>query len=71
MYGSTPFRWKMLMLVLVALNFLVFHLGAYRGVERWDVNAEAPAAAKVFAVLSLLLWCGIVIAGRWIAFAKV
>ena len=67
-YGNGPFRWKMVMLVLVALNFLVFHKGASRGMERWDVHAEAPAAAKVFAALSLLLWLGIVTAGRWIAF---
>ena len=67
-YGNGPFRWKMVMLVLVALNFLVFHKWTSRGMERWDVHVAAPAAAKAFAALSLLLWVGIVTLGRWIAF---
>lgn len=68
MYGNIAFRLKMAMLLLAGLNALLFHIVAYRSVERWDRAPITPFAAKCAGVFSILLWCGIVVAGRWIAY---
>ena len=69
-WGIWPFRAKMVMLMLAALNMAVFHLGAYRKVEAWDrAPASPPAAAKLAGGLSLLIWLSIITLGRWIGFS--
>jgi hypothetical protein len=67
-WENTAFRIKMIMLVLAGLNALVFHQTAYRRVSNWDDAPITPVGAKVAGCCSILLWFGIVAAGRWIAF---
>jgi hypothetical protein len=67
-YQSVFFRAKLIMLGLAALNVFVFHRGIYRSVGEWDVAAQAPGSARAAAIASLLLWAGIVVAGRLIAY---
>jgi hypothetical protein len=67
-YGNPAFRIKMLLLVLAGLNALVFHLASFRNVAAWDNTRNPPIGARFAAVLSILLWFGIVAAGRWIGF---
>jgi|SRR5690242_1477476 uncharacterized protein DUF6644 len=66
-WENKAFRVKMVMLIFAGLNALIFHQTAYRRVAGWDV-APTPAAAKFAGCFSILLWFGIVAAGRWIAF---
>jgi hypothetical protein len=68
MYINDAFRLKMLMIVAAGLNAGLFHFTAYRHVDKWGTSGSTPFAAKVAGVLSILLWFGIVAAGRWIAF---
>lgn len=65
---NKAFRLKMVMLVLAGLNALVFHWTVYRRVASWDDAPATPLAAKFAGFCSILLWFGIVAAGRWIAF---
>jgi hypothetical protein len=67
-YSSVPFRLKMFMLALVGVNALLFHSFVYPNVESWDTAADTPLGAKITGGFSLLLWLGIITAGRWIAF---
>ncbi|MGD0299948.1 MAG: DUF6644 family protein [Bryobacteraceae bacterium] len=67
-YVNPAFRIKMLLLVLVAVNPLIFHSTIYRSVGAWDDRTAAPGRARLTAVLSLILWSGIIIAGRAIAY---
>jgi hypothetical protein len=67
-YENKAFRIKMVMLLLAALNALIFHQTVYRRVARWDDSPATPLGAKVAGFCSILLWFGIVAAGRWIAF---
>lgn len=69
MYDSGVFRAKMLMIAAAGLNALVFHVLAYRSVGRWERDPVAPLSARLAGVLSILLWFGIVGAGRWIAYS--
>jgi hypothetical protein len=67
-YLNIFFRIKLLMLTLAGLNAWVFHRTVYRRVPEWDVDAAIPSGAKVAAGLSIVLWAGIVFAGRMIAY---
>jgi hypothetical protein len=67
-YTNLAFRMKMLMILLAGVNAMVFHWTAYRSVKKWDDAATTPIAAKFAGSFSILLWFGIVAAGRWIAF---
>jgi len=67
-WENPAFRIKMAMLVLAGLNALVFHQTVYRRVASWDEARVTPVAAKFAGCCSILLWFGIVAAGRWIAF---
>jgi|SRR5271169_1334673 len=67
-YGNPAFRVKMLLLLLVGLHALIFHWTVYRDVATWDDSAVLPAGAKVAGGVSILLWVGIVTAGRFIGF---
>jgi CoA-transferase family III len=65
--GNLQFRLKFLCMGLAAVNMLIFHLGAYRQVARWD-SGEPPMSAKMAGALSLLFWIGVVFFGRWVGF---
>lgn len=67
-YGSIFMRIKFAMLILAGLNVLIFKLGTYRRVREWDLRDSTPGGAKVAAACSLVLWFGIVAAGRAIAY---
>ena len=62
------FRVKVVMLILSGLNVWVFHSTMYRRVAEWDLNPVPPKGVRVAAGLSLVLWAGIVVAGRMIAY---
>jgi hypothetical protein len=66
-YGNIPFRLKMCCLLLAGINMLVFHSLGTRHLAAWD-RKEPPKLAKLAGGTSLLLWAGIVAAGRWIGF---
>ncbi|HWK68002.1 MAG TPA: DUF6644 family protein [Rhizobiaceae bacterium] len=69
-YQNTPFRLKMLVLLLAGVNMLIFELLTVRSVERWNKDAPAPATAKVAGALSLLFWIGVICFGRWIGYTE-
>jgi hypothetical protein len=66
-YGNIPFRLKMCCLLLAGINMMVFHRLGTRHLPAWDRH-EPPRLAKFAGGTSLLLWAGIVAAGRWIGF---
>lgn len=67
-YTNPAFRLKMLLIVLAGLQALIFHLSLYRGAAKWDDNGGVPVGAKVAGLVSLVLWTGVVAAGRFIGF---
>lgn len=62
------FRIKLVMLILAGLNALIFHMTTYRRVAEWDLDPVAPFKARAAGVFSLLMWAGVVVAGRMIAY---
>jgi hypothetical protein len=67
-WTTTFFKVKMIMLVLAGLNVLIFNATIGRKVAEWDLNPSTPGAAKVAALVSLVLWVLIIAAGRGIAY---
>ncbi len=67
-YLNIFFRIKLLMLLLSGLNVWVFHSTVYRRMAQWDLDPIPPKGARVAAGLSLVLWAGVVVAGRMIAY---
>lgn len=67
-YSTSFFKIKMILLVFAGLNVLVFNATIGRKVAEWDSALETPKAAKVAAIVSLVLWAAIVAAGRAIAY---
>ena len=62
--GNTAFQFKLAFLLLAGINMAILHHGAFKSVAQWDRSAT-PAAAKAAAAVSLLIWIGVVLAGRW------
>jgi hypothetical protein len=67
-YQNIFFRLKVVMLLLAGLNVWIFQARVERRLAEWDRAAVTPAAARVAAVVSLVLWAGIVVSGRMIAY---
>ena len=68
-FHNVYFRAKVVLLVLAALNALVFELTARRTVAEWDAApASPPPLARAVATLSLVIWIGVIVTGRMIGF---
>jgi hypothetical protein len=67
-YESVYFRIKIVLLVLAGLNLAVFHRAIDRRRAVWDAWPEPPIQARLAGLASLLLWLGIVAAGRLMAY---
>ena len=63
---NPAFQAKLLLLAAALINVVIAHAGSWRHVERW--GDEAPGAAKATALASLVLWLGVICAGRLIAY---
>ena len=74
---ARPFRyffnpvvgWKLSLLVpAVVLAFIVHRLNT-REAGYWEQSSGRRLSARVIAAVSLVLWTGVVLAGRWIAYS--
>ncbi len=61
-----PFQLKLVMLLLAGLNMALFQFRTFHSIREWDTAASPPVAARIAGATSLLLWAGVVLAGRWI-----
>ena len=68
-YENGAFRLKLLLMILAAVNMLYFELVTFRNVAAWETSAKPPFAARLAGVLSVVLWCGVIMTGRWIGFS--
>jgi hypothetical protein len=67
-YHSVWFRGKLIMLVLAGLNAWWFHNRTERSIATWDTSPRLPRQVRMAGVASLVLWAGIVVFGRMIAY---
>ncbi|HLZ97411.1 MAG TPA: DUF6644 family protein [Steroidobacteraceae bacterium] len=65
----TPMFWaKMTMIVVVAAITALYATAVRRHAALWDAASSRPRRAKVFAVVSTLLWLAIIVCGRFIGY---
>jgi hypothetical protein len=67
-YVHPYFRIKVLLLTLAGLNVAVFSLTIDRRRYEWDQAPTPPLRARIAGFVSLLLWAGVIAAGRIMAY---
>jgi hypothetical protein len=64
-YSYNSWFWiKIALLVAIASNYLIFRRGVYEDAAELDRAPKVPGRARLAAGLSLLLWTGVIWAGR-------
>jgi hypothetical protein len=56
------------MLFILGVNAILFSATTYKSVASWDKAVLTPAPARIAGWVSLVLWTGVIIAGRAIAY---
>ena len=67
-YGNTFFRAKLLFLLLLGINAVVYHALFVPKMAQWDADGRTPGGARVCGALSLVVWIGVIICGRTMAY---
>src|SRR4051812_23529878 len=67
-YQNIFFRIKVVFLILAGLNALTFETGIFRNVSSWDTDTRPPSRARFAGIASLVLWTGVIVTGRMIAY---
>jgi hypothetical protein len=65
---SSVFAIKLALILMAFTNAGIFHRYTFRNVSEWDRLLPSPPAAKVAAVISLLLWTAVITLGRLISY---
>jgi hypothetical protein len=67
-----PIFWiKMALLIAMILISLGFQTTVHRNLATWEMTHAGRVSVRISAVLIILLWCAIMVSGRWIAYAPV
>jgi hypothetical protein len=67
--ANPVFRLKLVLIAAGLANAAAFRRGApFRSVRDWDRDLPSPLGARLTAALSLLLWIGVIVCGRFIAY---
>ena len=66
--GNWVFQLKMGLLLLAVLASLSFTYKLKHDAGFWERTTRRHALSRLFGLLSLILWVGIVVCGRWIAY---
>lgn len=65
-YAANPaFQAKLILLLLAGVNVAALHTRVMRDVDRWDTAPATPTNAKLAGTVSLVIWVGVILAGRW------
>ena len=68
-YTFKPVFWvKIGLIVIAGLNAFLFHRGIYEKVDNWNENNPMPARVRLTGSISLLVWMGVIVAGRLLAY---
>ena len=67
-YDSVHFWIKIVLLVLVGLNALLFESTSHARMASWQDASAVPFRARMAGVVSLVLWAAIIITGRTMAY---
>ncbi|MDR2213375.1 MAG: hypothetical protein LBE21_07105 [Pseudomonadales bacterium] len=69
-FPNFAFQWKMALIAMAGINALWFWFGEHKELVQLADGQDAPFRAKVIALLSLVIWVLVIIAGRMIPYAE-
>lgn len=61
---------KIALMLIAGCNLILFYSTMAKAVKTTDANDQVPIAARYMAAISLLAWCGVIIAGRLITYYR-
>ena len=67
-YQSLWFRFKVVFLLVAAINVWMFHRRVAINQAVWDADERPPRPARLSAVVSLSMWACVIVFGRMIAY---
>lgn len=67
-YGNSFFRAKLIFLLMLGINAAVYQAIFYPKMAQWDSAGRTPAGARLCAGLSLIVWIGVIVCGRTMAY---
>ena len=67
-YQNIFFRFKVILILLAGLNAFLFHRQMKVEGMIWDEGKSIPKSVHLKATVSLVLWSGVIISGRMIAY---
>lgn len=67
-YGNPFFRAKLIFLLLLGINAAVYQKLFFPKMAQWNSASAVPAGAKFCAGFSLILWVGVIVCGRTMAY---
>jgi hypothetical protein len=68
LYRSPTFRWKLVFLVIAALNATYYEVKYVPKMDQWDGKTVLPSGAKLAGWCSLISWAAVIGFGRWTAY---
>ena len=67
-YGNVFFRTKLVFLLILGLNAAIYQIVLFPNMAAWDSDRKAPLGARICGALSLIVWIGVIICGRTMAY---
>jgi hypothetical protein len=67
-YDNAFFRTKLVFLLMLGVNAAVFQIVFYPKMAQWEAGGKTPLGARVCGGLSLIVWIGVIICGRTMAY---
>ena len=67
-YQNIFFRFKVILILFAGLNAFLFHRQMKLEGMKWDEAKSIPKSVHLKAAASLVLWSGVIISGRMIAY---
>lgn len=68
-YEDWATRGKFTCMGLAGINMLVYELLTHPSIAKWDGDRVPPARVRLAGFISMTLWIGVVVFGRWIGFS--
>jgi uncharacterized membrane protein YbjE (DUF340 family) len=67
---TNPFFWtKMVLIIVAAAVTLIFQSSVSRNAALWEMTDGQRIGLRIGAASGIVLWCVIMVLGRWIAYA--
>jgi len=67
-YGNAFFRTKLILLALLGVNAAIYQVIFYPKMAEWEAAGSPPAGARFCAALSMIVWVGVIVCGRTMAY---